>query len=134
MYFFIYLQKWFYGENFASLSLDDLNSFDKLNEIKVTEYKGDICIVFIINLAKDRLINVENPLKLYEILNKGKINDEKILKDSNRFSIDINPRLVYSKSKTIDGLINTGVSQTIEFQLIEEIYILENDKPESVYL
>lgn len=73
-------------------------------------------------------------MKLYEILNKGKINDEKILKDSNRFSIDINPRLVYSKSKTIDGLINTGVSQTIEFQLIEEIYILENDKPESVYL
>lgn len=72
--------------------------------------------------------------EILEVKNYAKENPElmDVEKKRNEFLIDINPRLVISQGNTIDGLITSGISQNSEFQLMDHIYIMEEDKPEQI--
>lgn len=72
--------------------------------------------------------------EIVEINNYSKENPEllDVEKKKNDFLIDINPRLVISDGNAIDGLIQSGISQNCEFQLMEKIYLLEEEKPEEI--
>lgn len=52
---------------------------------------------------------------------------DQLLAKSRRFSVDLLPRLLFSKSPVIDTLVRSGVNRYLEFKAVDACYMWAND-------
>ena len=99
-----------YGGDCKNYNLRDMESFVK--EIKDKAIKDS-------SLKNFSLINEEIKDDIKPILEK---------ENYRQYNFDLNPKLIYSKSKSTTELLDSNASNYIEFNSIKQIYFMYNDK------
>uniref|UniRef100_A0A0N5BHT9 Rab proteins geranylgeranyltransferase component A n=1 Tax=Strongyloides papillosus TaxID=174720 RepID=A0A0N5BHT9_STREA len=122
----------FYGSSWASFNFNSLekwatseNCKKESTDVDVTLEEGEIFIPLVNDYLKDGInnitMNVEDKSDTNEITNL-----QKLQKDSRKFSIDLNPKLLLSLGQMVSILCDSEVSKYVEFVNAERLLCLKD--------